>query len=183
MKKIIAVTGMPGAGKTLACEFAKERGYTVFYVGGLTKEELEKRGLEINEVNEREIRESLRTEFGMDVYAQKISEKIDNSDEEVILLDGVRSFEEYEFLRNKYGTDFLMLSIVVSPDLRYERLMSREFRGLTKEECISRDMSEIQNINHGNTIAMGDYYIVNGGNDKNEFKEKVNAVLDRAVES
>ena len=55
MKKIIAVTGMPGAGKTLACEFAKERGYTVFYVGGLTKEELEKRGLEINEVNEREI--------------------------------------------------------------------------------------------------------------------------------
>ena len=66
--------------------------------------------------------------------------------------------------------------------MRYERLMSREFRGLTKEECISRDMSEIQNINHGNTIAMGDYYIVNGGSDKNEFKEKVNAVLDRVVE-
>ncbi|MAF89252.1 MAG: dephospho-CoA kinase [Euryarchaeota archaeon] len=183
MKKIIAVTGMPGAGKTLACEFAKERGYAVFYVGGLTKEELEKRGLEVNEANEREIRESLRKEFGMDVYAQKISEKIAASGEEIILLDGVRSFEEYEFLRNKYGKDFLMLSIVVSPDLRYERLMSREFRGLSKEDCVSRDMSEIRNINHGNTIAMGDYYIVNDGSDKSEFREKVNEVLNKLVES
>jgi hypothetical protein len=44
-------------------------------------------------------------------------------------------------------------------------------------------MSEIRNINHGNTIAMGDYYIVNDGSDKSEFREKVNEVLNKLVES
>ncbi|MFH1424567.1 MAG: AAA family ATPase [archaeon] len=176
--KIVAFVGMPGAGKSLAGEYAKERGLGVLRLGDLTDKELEKRGLERNEENERIIRESLRDEFGMDVYAQKVAEKIDALGEDVVL-DGVRSFKEYEYLKEKYEGGFIAVSIVASPKTRQERIRIRDERALTPEEFRSRDKAELEKLDHGSSVAMGDYYILNEVLDREGFKEGVNGLLDR----
>ena len=42
MNKIIAIVGMCGSGKSVACEYYEKRGYKSVYFGGITLEELKK---------------------------------------------------------------------------------------------------------------------------------------------
>ncbi len=179
--KIIAFVGMPGAGKSVAGAAAKKLGYPVLRLGDLTDEELKKRGLEINEKNERMIREELRKNFGMNVYAQRVSEKVERefADKDLAVLDGVRSFEEYKFLKNKHSTDFVAVCLAVSPQKRHERLGKRKERPLTEQECMSRDESELKNLNVGATIAMADIFILNEKDGKEEFAAEIEQILKK----
>jgi len=175
--RVIVFVGMPGAGKSLAGEVAKGEGMKVLRLGDLTDEEIKKRGLEWSEANERLVRESLRDEFGMDIYAKKVAEKADASGAEEVFLDGARSWAEIKYLKGKYEGDFTLVSLVASPGTRHKRLVARKDRRLTKEECVSRDEAELENLDLGSSVAMGDVYIVNEGLSKAEFKEEVKNVL------
>ena len=179
--KIIAFVGMPGSGKSVAGMAAKKLRYPVLRLGDLTDEELKKRGLERNEKNERAVREELRKNFGMDVYAQKVSEKVEQkfSNEALVVLDGVRSFEECKFLKNKHENNFVAICLAVSPQKRHERLGKRKERPLTWQECTSRDESELKNLNVGATIAMADVFILNEKDGKTEFQAEVERILKK----
>jgi dephospho-CoA kinase len=148
----------------------------------LTDEELKRRGLERNEKNERIVREDLRKQYGMAVYAIKVAEKIDKiADVEIVVLDGVRSHEEYQYLEEKYGEDFFAISIMSSAETRHGRLEHRKVRPLSEDECESRDASELEVLNHGSTIAEGEYYIINDNISRVEFKKKVLDVFDKIL--
>ena len=61
MKKIIALVGMSGTGKSEATNFLKDQfNFDLFYFGGIVLNEVKKRGLEINNENEKRVREDLR---------------------------------------------------------------------------------------------------------------------------
>ncbi len=180
--KILAFAGMPGSGKSLASEYAKEKGIEIVRLGDLTDIELKKRGLETNEKNEKEVRESLRKEGGMAVYAERAAERAEKKGLDKVIFDGVRSYEEYLFLNEKYGKNFKAISILVSPETRYKRLMNREIRPLTLKECKSRDDAEIQGLNHAGTIVMGEEYIINEGS-KAEFEKDINKVLEKFIKA
>lgn len=176
--KVIAFAGMPGAGKSVASGVARGLGITVLRLGDLTDEELKKQGLGRNEANERRVREGLRKEHGMDVYAKRVTEKADkHANERVVVLDGVRSYDEYKFLKGKYEDSFVLASILAAPKTRHQRLGVRKVRSLTEDECVSRDEAELRNLDHGSTIAMGGYYIVNEKLTLEEFKEDVEVFL------
>ena len=53
MKKIIAVVGMCGSGKSEITKFFTDKGWSSIYFGGVTMEELKKRGMPVNEKNEK----------------------------------------------------------------------------------------------------------------------------------
>ena len=58
MKKIIALVGMSGTGKSEATNFLKDQfNFDLFYFGGIVLNEVKKRGLEINNENEKMVRE------------------------------------------------------------------------------------------------------------------------------
>jgi len=178
--KIIAFVGMPGSGKTEAANVARKLKFPVIRLGDLTDEELKKRGLEINEQNERKVREDLRREFGMDIYAKKASERAGQINaEEMVVLDGVKSFEEFLFLKNKYGKNFIAVCTSASPETRHRRLGQRKIRPLNELECRSRDLSELKNLNEGATIAMADCYILNENLKKPEFRGEIERLLKR----
>ena len=179
--KIIAFVGMPGSGKTLATDFLKEKGIPVFRLGDLTDDELKKRKLPCNEENERKIREELRSKFGMQVYADYAVKKLKLLDSKpyVAALDGVRSFEEYSLLKKEFGDDFCAVGLMSSAKIRHSRLHVRPERSLTKEQCVSRDESELKNLNHGSTISMADYHLINEGSDKEHFKREVLALIEK----
>ncbi len=181
--KIIAFVGMPGSGKTTATNFLREKGMNVLRLGDLTDEELKKRHLTRTEENERKIREELREKFGMQAYADYVIRKIKYLEPkpDAVFLDGVRSFEEYSLLKKEFGSSFSVIAIVAGPSVRHARLVSRKERPLTWEQCISRDESEVKKLNHGSTIAMADYYILNENKGKEELGKEITALVDKVL--
>lgn len=160
--KVIAIVGMPGAGKSEVARLFAENGFARLRFGDVTDEEIRKRGLKLNEENERRIRELLRRERGMAAYAKlnlpRIDDLLKKSD---VVIDGLYSWEEYLFLKSHYGGNFIVVAVWASPKTRYTRLTTRQTRGLTREEAASRDRAEIENINKGGPIAMADFTIIN----------------------
>jgi dephospho-CoA kinase len=177
-KKIIASVGMCGSGKSVAGERLEKLGFVKVYFGGLTIEEVKHRGLEVNEKNERAVREELRRTHGMGAFALLSLPKIESvlAAGKRVLIDGLYSFSEYKILKEKFGNELLILAIFTPRELRYERLARREVRPLTRDEAVSRDTSEIENIEKGGPIALADYTIVNDGS-----REDLVGHLDRIL--
>jgi dephospho-CoA kinase len=180
MKNIIATVGMCGSGKSVAGEHLEKLGFARVYFGGLTIEEVRRRGLEVNEKNERAVREELRRVHGMGAYALLSLPKIEAflAAGKRVLIDGLYSFSEYKILKEKFGDSLLVLAVFTPRELRYGRLARREVRPLTREEAVSRDHSEIENIEKGGPIALADYMIVNDGSRENLIRR-----LDRILKT
>ncbi len=160
--KVVSIVGMAGAGKSAVARVFEGNGFTTVRFGDVTDEEIAGRGLELNEENERYIRELLRKEHGMSAYARlnlpRIDSALEHSD---VVVDGLYSWEEYTFLKTQYGEDFCVVAVWASPKTRYSRLASRLIRPLTPEEAIARDRAEIEKINKGGPIAVADFTIIN----------------------
>jgi dephospho-CoA kinase len=162
MKKVVAIVGMPGSGKSEVAGVFEEHGFKRVRFGDATDQELSTRGLERNEENERYVRQQLRTEHGMAAYAKlnlpRISGALESAD---VVIDGLYSWEEYLLLKEHYGDRFSTAAVWAAPSTRYRRLASRPVRPLTPDEAASRDRSEIEVINKGGPIAMADFAILN----------------------
>ena len=170
--KVVSIVGMTGAGKSEVARLFEESGFIRIRFGDITDEEIKKRGLELNETNERYIREFLREEYGMAAYAKLNLPRIDEvSKYSDVVVDGLYSWEEYVFLKTYYGEGFYVVAVWASPKTRHERLMRRPERPLTLEEAISRDEEEIENTNKGGPIAMADFTIINESSLENLRKE------------
>ena len=160
--KVVSLVGMPGSGKSEVARVFEQSGFIRIRFGDITDEEIKRRGLALNEKNERYIRELLRKEHGMAAYAQLNLPKIDSAREHSdVVIDGLYSWEEYIFLKSHYGEDFFTVAVWASPGTRYDRLTNRSKRHLTQEEAASRDRAEIENVNKGGPIAMADFTIIN----------------------
>lgn len=170
--KVVSIVGMAGAGKSEVARLFEESGYIRIRFGDVTDEEVKKRGLELNEQNERYIRELLRKEHGMSAYAKLNLAKIDEASKySNVVVDGLYSWEEYTFLKNYYGGNFYVVAVWASPTTRYARLTTRLNRRLTPEEATSRDRTEIENTNKGGPIAMAGFTIINESSLENMEKE------------
>ena len=160
--KIAAIVGMAGAGKSEVSRLFIKHGFARIRFGDVTDEEIRRQGLELNEANERSVRERLRQEHGMAAYAKlnlpSINSAIKDSN---VVIDGLYSWEEYLFLKDHYRDGIHIVAVWTSPRMRYERLMVRSERKLTLEEAISRDRTEIENLNKGGPIALADFTIIN----------------------
>ncbi|MBW2999602.1 AAA family ATPase [Candidatus Woesearchaeota archaeon] len=176
MNKVIALVGMCGSGKSEVAKIIEQKGYSKVYFGGVTIEEVEKRGLEVTEENEKTVREELRKTYGMAAYAilnlPKIEEGLKKGN---VLIDGLYSWEEYKILKNKFN-DMIVLTIFTPLKNRYERLTKRPVRPYTLEQAKERDYVEIENLDKGGPIAISDYTIINDGT-LEELKQKVEAFL------
>ncbi len=160
--KVVSIVGMAGSGKSEVARMFERNGFGKIRFGDITDEEIKKRGLELNEENERYIRQQLRKEHGMSAYAKlnlpRIDDSLKSSD---VVIDGLYSWEEYALLKNRYGDRFHVVAVWASPKTRYQRLARRRIRPLTVEEAASRDTAELENTNKGGPIAMADFTIIN----------------------
>ncbi len=160
--KVVSIVGMTGSGKSEVASVFEENGFARIRFGDVTDEEIKKRGLEINEENERYVRELLRQEQGMSAYARLNQPRIDSAlKHSDVVIDGLYSWEEYTYLKGYYKEGFCVVAVWVSPRTRYARLTGRLNRQLTVEEAASRDRAEVENINKGGPIAMADFTIIN----------------------
>lgn len=160
--KVVSVVGMAGSGKSEVARILERNSFVTVRFGDITDEEVKRRGLELNEENERRIRQQLREEHGMEAYAKlnlpRIDAALKSSD---VVVDGLYSWEEYTLLKSRYADGLHLVAVWASPKTRYGRLARRRVRPLTAEEATSRDVAEIENANKGGPIAMADFTIIN----------------------
>ena len=178
--KVVAIVGMAGSGKSEVARVFADNGFVRVRFGDITDEEIQKRGLPLNEKNERFIREQFRQEHGMAAYAKLNLPRIDAALKKAnAVIDGLYSWEEYVFLKEKYDGNFFVVAVWASPQTRYARLARRATRPLTPEETAARDRSEIENTHKGGPIAMADFTVTNESTleDMRHQVRKVLAVL------
>lgn len=185
-KSIIAIVGMAGSGKSLACDFFKAKGYPVLRFGDETDQGLKARNLPLTEANERQYRENLRKELGMAAYAIKITPRIRDtfrsgssfrSGTESIILDGLYSWEEYLYLKAKFP-QLKLLAIYSRPEIRYQRLKNRPVRPLTEIQAKERDFNELKFLNKAEPIALADYLVINEGSIPSLHQELQQALVN-----
>lgn len=164
-KTVIALVGMPGSGKSITAKYFQDKNIPILRFGDQTDIGLKELSEELNEENERWYREKLRNELGMGAYAIKIEPRIKKVLEtrDIVILDGLYSWEEYLYLKKKFPA-LVLLCIFASPKTRYQRLGQRAIRSLSLEDAISRDHAELDKLNKGGPIAIADYTIINEGN-------------------
>lgn len=184
--KIIAIVGMCGSGKSVLADELVKRGWGYVRFGQLTIDLIKERGLEVNEANEKSVRENLRKEHGMGAYAKLNIPKFDAVlEKQNLIADGLYSWDEYKILKDYYGDRLLVVCVYAPPALRYGRLEKRKiqaddkdvkYRPLTQEQAKARDFAEIENLAKGGPIAMADYLITNTGT-LEEYLTQINKFL------
>jgi dephospho-CoA kinase len=174
--KVIAIVGMTGSGKSVVSELFNEKGFAKVRFGDITDEVVQKLGMALTEENERPVRERIRKQQGMEAYAKLSVPRIDAALKTAnVVVDGLYSWEEYVFLKERYGKDFVVVAVWSSPWDRYERLSGRTVRPLTEAQAASRDRAEIERLNKGGPIAMADITILNNGS-MNDLKKQVDKI-------
>ena len=162
-KKVLALVGMPGAGKSFCVEHLNEQGIPSVYFGGVVVDEAKRRYGETNEKYEKEIREEFREVDGKGAIAKRIIPKIHDlfKTHDRVVADGLYSWTEYKMFKDEFGHDAIVVAIAAPRSTRHERLASRPIRPLTESEVSSREYAEIENLEKGGPIANADYTIVN----------------------
>ena len=164
--QILAFVGMPGAGKTSAIDYLTQKNIPKVYFGGVVLDALRDEGYEINEVNEKMMREKLRRTYGNDVIVNRIIAQIEDlieAGQKQILADGLYTWTEYKALKQAFAHQVVVVGVITPRIERHKRLANRPVRPLTREEASSRDWAEIENLEKGGPIAAADYYVLNDG--------------------
>ncbi len=162
-KSIIAVVGLAGSGKTEAANFfAKEKKLSVISFGKIVIDYIDKNKLPHTEEVHKRVREDLRKKYGRGAFAVLNIDKIKNAlkNHSIIVLDGMRSWEEYLFLKKELSdVRIYILCLYADKDKRYKRLKSRvDHKKPYGEE---RDLNEIIGLNMGPTLAFADFLVKN----------------------
>ena len=177
MKKLIAVVGMSGSGKSVATTYLEDQGYKKIYFGGVIYDKMKEAGIEITPDSQKEFRENLRKEHGMGVVAKLLLPKIEKAySMGDTVLDGLYSWDEYLILKDKFK-DLKLICVCTDKKIRYNRVSNRPDRPFDHEDIIKRDISEIENAAKGGPIAFADYYILNNG-DLNAFYNRLEEILE-----
>lgn len=172
-KKILVLVGMPGAGKSTIVHYLSKHNIPSVYFGGITVNEVKRRGLEVNEQNEKVVREDLRATEGPGVMAKRIIPEIESLLEtnDMVVADGLYSWTEYKIFKEKFGDEAVVIAITAPRAVRHRRLASREIRPLTNEQVIAREYAEIENIEKGGPIANADYTLSNSDSPDSLIKQ------------
>src|SRR5882724_10323550 len=115
-KIVLAIVGLPGAGKTEATEYLiKKMSWPKVYFGQVVVDTAKEKYGESNEANERKIREELREKDGMAALAvanlPKITELYKSSN---VIIESLYSWEEYLEVKKHFGENFKVLAIYSS---------------------------------------------------------------------
>ena len=159
----IGVVGLPGSGKSIVAEVAKTYSIPTVIMGEVIRQLCIDNELESNSENIGTIMINIRKEEGMNAVAKRTLPKIAEVKENVVVIDGLRSYEEVEFFRENLKK-FIILAIHASPRTRYMRINKRGRLDDTKnlKTFQDRDVREIR-AGIAKIVALADIMFVNEG--------------------
>ena len=180
-KLVVGLAGMPGSGKSIVVDTARELGYDIVVMGDVVRQETLKRCSELTPQNVGKVMLELRQEGGNFVIAQKCIPKIQEETSSKVLVDGLRSLFEADIFKEHFAK-FSLVAVHASPETRFNRLANRHRSDDPAEWQVfhERDMRELS-VGLGNVIAMAEQMIVND-EDLEQVKAKAKESLMRIEE-
>lgn len=183
--KVIGISGMPGSGKGVISNMAKEMGFVIIRMGDIVREEAAIRGEDIGQTAV-----NLRKEHGRYVVAIKCVEKIEKDyaknrykyPNRIYMIEGIRSPHEVNIFTKNFNK-ITIISVFSSPKTRFRRLKKRNRSDDSKsfKEFKKRDTRELK-FGIGNVIALSDTIIVNEGPIW-RYKKQIKKVLKQISET
>ena len=160
-KLVVGLGGMPGSGKSIVVETAREMRYDIVAMGDVVREQTQLRGLAPTPQNIGAVMLALRAENGNYVIAQKCIPKIKEQNSCRVLIDGLRSIHEADIFKEHFAR-FTIVSVHASPQTRFERLKrrGRSDDPQNYETFTQRDNREL-GVGVGNVIALSEQILVN----------------------
>ncbi len=174
---VVAFVGLSGSGKTEAVQYlANTHTLPIISFSSVINDYVDKNKLEHTEEVHRKLRKEFRTKYGMASMAVLRREEIAKllKREEVILIEGLYSWEEYLYLQEEFpDARVVLVAVWARKELRWERASRREYRkGL---HGAKRDINELTETNKGPAIAFADHLIINNFS-LHEFHDKLDEV-------
>lgn len=151
--------------------------YHIINMGDAVRREAKKRNLEPTGANLGKLMLELRERNGQGAIAELILPEIQNTDSNVIVIDGIRSTAELNVLKN-YGI-VKILAIHASTDTRFSFLQKRGRSDdpESRENFEERDTREL-GVGISNSIALADETISNNNLTKNELIEHAFRIIE-----
>lgn len=174
---------MPGSGKSVASDVAKEMGIRVVVMGDVIRAEAIRRGLEPTDANLGMVGDELRRSGGEDAIAKRCLEGV--SRDETIVVDGIRSGAEVKYFKS-VADRFHLIEIFTPPEQRMRRIGARgrpddkNFDDIS-EALKRRDAREL-GWGMGEAIAASEMRICNDCT-LDEFRGCIRAVLEELCRS
>lgn len=133
MKKIIGLVGETGSGKDAFCQHieATFRPVFCFRFSNPLSEVLGIFFDEIKKEDQQWLGENLRKRFGNNILGEAVAKKVKNIEEGIIILNGIRAFEEFEMIK-KIGGEIIY--ITADSETRWQRVQKR---GEKKDDSLS----------------------------------------------
>tara|TARA_Y100001978_G_scaffold55251_1_gene49604 strand:- start:2438 stop:3028 length:591 start_codon:yes stop_codon:yes gene_type:complete len=127
MGLVVAVSGLPAAGKGVFAEILADTGIPVRSMGDMVRAEVKSLGLKEEPHIFGEVAAKMREDHGDDVLAQRLISTVDEllKVNEIVLIEGLRGTAEREVFANHWGDNLLIVAIIASRKLRFERVQSR----------------------------------------------------------
>jgi dephospho-CoA kinase len=122
--KIIGFVGMPGSGKSVASNVARNVGLEVVVMGDVIRVEAARLGLPPTDENLGKVGNMLRAREGPEAVAKRTLELARKSGKGLVVVDGLRSKEEVEFFREN-SDDFRLVEVCASAESRINRIANR----------------------------------------------------------
>jgi len=177
---VIALAGEIASGKGTVSEYLAQRyGAVEYKFSDILKDILNRVHLDKNRENFTKLSIGLRKYYGQDILAFALAEDIKNSNDKIIVVDGVRRPEDLKYLREL--DNFVFVFITADPKVRYERLIHRDEKQDDQTKTFEQ-FKEDAKLETEQTIAqlesVADVIIDNGGALKELY-----AQVDKIVQS
>ncbi|AET31481.1 AAA family ATPase [Pyrobaculum ferrireducens] len=154
MADVVAVAGLPGAGKTTLARLIEKMGYSYYSLGDVVRLDAQRRGYTPDKAAV-----NLRLEMGRRAVVNILLKNVEPGGK--IVIDGVRSLEEVEAIEEHLGPTFLIY-VVASRRTRYQRLAARGRSDdpAVYSQFLLRDLRELR-FGLADLLARADYIVVN----------------------
>jgi dephospho-CoA kinase len=169
---------MPGSGKTTVANAAKELGFEIISMGDVVREETKRRNMPLTDKGVGRVMLQLREEMGMSAVAKLCLPYIKKSKSQFVVIDGLRSMEEFKLFKANYFAK--LLAVHASPELRFEFLTKRKRKDLPRDwkSFVERDLRELK-VGVGNAIALADDVISNNNISLDELKRRAKELFKK----
>ena len=173
---VIGTVGLPGSGKGEAAAVARDLDIPVVTMGDVIRQECRDRGLDPTQ-HHGEIAQRLREEDGPAAVAQRslpmLESELDHAD--TVLVDGLRSDVELDAFRERFGDEFVLVSIEAPFETRQARLDDRGRDDPDTESLEERDEREL-GFGMGEAMDRADVTIENTDS-LDRFREQIRALV------
>jgi dephospho-CoA kinase len=178
---IVAITGMPGAGKSTAAQALVAKGWKRIVMGDVIREETRRRGLAPDSKNTGEVMKQLREERGEAAVAELCLAAIRKAGSDRVVVDGIRSMPEVETFRK--SAEVILIAVHASRGRRFALLKERGRSDdpLSYETFQKREEREL-GVGIGDAIALADEIISNEHTAPEKLASEIVKVVDHWVE-